>query len=129
VVPHVFSPVVGSGPLYAASFGETGGISYRGSREEGGWYYVKVLWLADPTYRGPVLIRGKQLDGPHVLRFGEGPHPTAELQLPPGDGRAATTAPGWSNWPTYTRVRAPGCYAYQVDGLDFSEIIVVPAQG
>ena len=36
----------------------------------------------------------------------------------PGGGRA---------WITYTRVRGGGCYAYQVDGTGFSEVIVFRA--
>ena len=29
--------------------------------------------------------------------------------------------------PSYTRVRGPGCYAYQVDGTSFSRVIVFEA--
>jgi hypothetical protein len=29
--------------------------------------------------------------------------------------------------PSYTRLRAPGCYAYQIDGLTFSRVIVFRA--
>jgi hypothetical protein len=35
-----------------------------------------------------------------------------------GNGRA---------WVTYTRIRSAGCYAYQVDGTGFSEIVVFRA--
>jgi hypothetical protein len=30
-------------------------------------------------------------------------------------------------WPSFTRVRKPGCYAYEVDGTSFSEVIVFRA--
>lgn len=30
--------------------------------------------------------------------------------------------------PSFTRVREPGCYAYQVDGLGFSYVIVFEAK-
>jgi hypothetical protein len=33
----------------------------------------------------------------------------------------------WANWPSYTRIQTAGCYAYQVDGLTFSEVIVFQA--
>ncbi len=33
------------------------------------WFGNKVLWIVDPIYRGAVLIRGRQLDGPNELRF------------------------------------------------------------
>lgn len=39
-----------------------------------------------------------------------------------------TSAQPWANRPSFTRVRAPGCYAYQVDGTGFTEIIVFQAQ-
>jgi len=34
-----------------------------------------------------------------------------------------STQSGWLPWDDYVRVRAPGCYGIQVDGLDFSYII------
>jgi hypothetical protein len=34
---------------------------------------------------------------------------------------------GYREEPGGTYVRAPGCYAWQVDGLTFSEVIVVRA--
>ena len=36
---------------------------------------------------------------------------------------------GWPAMNTYTRVRASGCYAYQVDGIGFSYHIVFKAVG
>jgi hypothetical protein len=87
------------------------------------WSGNKVLWIGRPGYRGPILIRGRQLDGPHGLRFEGGLHPARELRLPGGGG----TQDGWRQWPSYTRVRAAGCYAWQVDGLTFSRVIVFRA--
>jgi hypothetical protein len=37
------------------------------------WLAVKTLWFSEPSYRGPVFIRGRQLDGSAKLVFGEGP--------------------------------------------------------
>jgi hypothetical protein len=84
------------------------------------WFGTKVLWMVDPIYAGPVLVRGLQLDGPNELRFDDGVIPqraTKILPARPPRGR-----------PSYTRVRAPGCYAYQVDGLGFSRVIVFEAR-
>jgi hypothetical protein len=82
------------------------------------WFGNKVLWFVDRSvYRGPVLIRGRRLDGPHLLRFDDGRTPPRELRI------SATTRQN----PSYTRVSAPGCYAYQVDGLGFSYAIVFRA--
>jgi hypothetical protein len=110
--------------VYPAAFGTQAVAHYAGAREEGGWYYVKVLWVADPRYAGPALIRGRQIDGSDELRFEWGSEPAAELWFTELNG---TTDDGWRDQPSYTRVRAPGCYAYQVDGLDFTEVIVFEA--
>jgi hypothetical protein len=53
-----------------------------------------------------------------------GPIPAA-LKRPPGP--TLNGAGGWREAPSGLWVRAPGCYAWQVDGLTFSETIVVRA--
>jgi hypothetical protein len=40
-------------------------------------------------------------------------------------GAAANEAAGWREFPYFTFVRSPGCYAWQIDGLTFSDIVVV----
>jgi hypothetical protein len=91
------------------------------------WGGQKVLWVVAPTYSGPVLIRGHQIDGPNELRFNlpgalEDP-PPAELAF-----LALNLDPhGWSGEPSATRVRAAGCYAYQADGTTFSVVIIFQA--
>jgi hypothetical protein len=91
------------------------------SREWGG---QKVLWVVDPRYDGPVLIRGRQLDGPNEVRFDEGAVPPTRILLPAED------APDdrWRERPSYTRLRAPGCYGYQIDGPNFSFLVVFEAK-
>lgn len=91
-----------------------------------GWGGNKVLWWVAGTYTGPVLIRGHRIDGPQAVRFERGSPPPLELRIPAGRGTAATK--GARDRPSYTRVRAPGCYAYQVDGTSFSRIIVFRAR-
>ncbi|MGH2531951.1 MAG: hypothetical protein ACRDJW_06545 [Thermomicrobiales bacterium] len=124
-VSRHFDFALGDGPAYASYLGPDGVANFGGAREEGGWFYVKVLWIANPDYSGPMLVRGAQLDGSNELRFENGDDPTEELGLE--GGGAVADAPGWRHWPSYTRVRAPGCYAYQVDGQDFSEVIIFQA--
>jgi hypothetical protein len=87
------------------------------------WAGGQVTWTA-AGYSGPVLIRGRELGGPHAVGFGEGHVPYDELQLL---GPAMGAPRG--QWPSFTRVRGPGCYAYQVDGESFSEVIVFRAVG
>jgi hypothetical protein len=83
-----------------------------------GWGGTKVLWTA-PTYTGAVLVRGRQLDGPHEVGFDLGPGWTnrvmPELRL---------RGPEQGLHPAATLVPAPGCYGYQIDVLKRSYIIV-----
>lgn len=125
VVAPEYGPALGNGPAYPVGLGTEGVLSLAGALEEGGWYYAKVLWVSAPAYSGPVLVRGKQLDGPNDLRFESGPDPAAERQLQvEADARSQS---GWREWRSYTRLRGPGCYAYQVDGTSFSQVIVFRA--
>jgi hypothetical protein len=121
-VDPAFAEVLGDGPAYPT---DSAG-AWRDGRIEGGWYYAKVLWVANPAHPGPFLVRGRQLDGPRELRFGEGPQPGAELLLPAG-GEARSPDSDWFNWPSYSRLRGGGCYAYQVDGASGSRVIVFRA--
>lgn len=90
-----------------------------------GWLAVKTLWFASPDYEGPIYIRGRQLDGPHQPAFGEGAPTALELQL--GPGPTINGEDGWREWPVSTWIRTPGCYAWQIDGTDFSQVIVFQA--
>jgi hypothetical protein len=51
------------------------------------------------------------------VRFGRGNLPASELRI----------APGQTTKPSFTRVRAAGCYGYQIDGVNFSKVIIFRA--
>lgn len=126
---HAVSPdfglALGGGPVYPVAPWVHGTYAIDGARNDQGWYYLKVLWVSRPEYMGPILIRGRQIDGPNALLFGSsltGQDLLPELELPAGSG--GSNPHGWGNWPSYTMPRAPGCYAYQVDGLSFTEAIM-----
>jgi hypothetical protein len=87
---------------------------------------AKVLWIARPSYQGPVVIRGKQIDGSAPVTFGAPPQTLQVLSLTSA-GVDLSGGAGWRAWPSYTYVVTPGCYAYQVDGDGFSETIVFRA--
>ena len=91
-----------------------------------GWSGNKVLWWVSGSYTGPVLIRGRQVDGKHLVRFEVGRPPPRELRIAPGRGPSEWN--GARSRPSYTRVQAPGCYGYQVDGIGFSRVIVFEAR-
>jgi hypothetical protein len=125
IVAPDFAAALGDGPVYPVGLGTDGTLRYVNAGFDGPWAGQKVLWVGDPSYRGRVLIRGRQLDGANEVRFERGADPPAELAL---DTATATTATsGWANWPSYTRVRASGCYAYQVDGATFTDVIIFKA--
>jgi hypothetical protein len=92
------------------------------------WNGARVTWIAQPSYKGPVLIRGARTDSGGAVGFGEGHVPLDELQLLASGQQAPPPPPGGRSWLSFTRVRAPGCYAYQVDGTSFSRVIAFRAR-
>lgn len=109
------------------------------------------IWMIDATYRGPVLVRGHQVNGAQAVSFQEpttfagqgfssaGPSPPgpavanvtiggtafpfySELDLPVAD--SAYPQSSWRLFFARTHIDAPGCYAFQLDGLTFSTVIV-----
>jgi len=89
------------------------------------WGVRKAMWAVDPRYLGPVLVRGRQLDGEDTLRFEKGEPGFTEA----GRRNPASELREWGGYvhPAVTRVRTLGCYAYQVDGIGFSYSIVFHA--
>lgn len=93
------------------------------------WLIAEVTWTVSGSYTGPLLIRGAMLGGGGALGFGTATVPDDELQLLDAGQGAPRVASGGRAWITYSRVRSGGCYAYQVDGSDFSEVVVFRAVG
>jgi hypothetical protein len=126
-----FGPAQGNGPAYEAAtydqapspsvllYADAAHFGGGGSANQG-WGGQKVLWFVDPRYQGYVLVRGHQIDGPHGMRFQTSLDP--QLVINTADGGTP-----WPSMPSYTRLQAPGCYAYQVDGTTFSDEIIFQA--
>jgi hypothetical protein len=121
------APAFGPGPAFPALPAENGGalltlVWSPSEQPYTGWYGTKALWTV-PRASGPVLIRGGQLDGPNTVGFDLGPtwthHVLPELRL---------VGPESSLHPAATFVRAPGCYAYQIDTARSSYLVVFEAQ-
>ena len=119
-------PLVGAGPAYPILNGRyldffwptlPSQVDFDGT----GWSGNKVMWVIAAGYRGRVLVRGRQVDGTHELRFDTGL--THERKL-----FGSTGVDPVRRYPGYTRVQAPGCYAYQVDGAAISRVIVFEAR-
>ena len=120
--------IQGTGPAGPIGLDAAGILQYEGPTSTGfadkSWGGAKVLWAVDSAVSGPVLVRGRQLNGPHGLRFND-PAVTEMLLAANKDALPG----GWRDYPGYTRLQAPGCYAYQVDTQAGSSLIVFRAEG
>jgi hypothetical protein len=117
-----FGPAYGDGSVYAAMGTTDGTVSIQNAQQLNGWYAVKVLWITDP-HRERTLIRGRQLDGPHQVRFDSNSGGLASQLRIAGWG----TISGWGDRPSMERVPNPGCYGLEADGKTFSTVIVFQA--
>ncbi|MGH2858190.1 MAG: hypothetical protein ACRDMJ_11985 [Solirubrobacteraceae bacterium] len=134
--------------------GNTGDVARfkLGTTSVHGWYAFQTLWFAMPSYNGPFVVRGARLGrrGPIAVQpGGDGQSPgSGPLVVPAGatintyytnwrpervrdpvSGRPVTVqfGYGYRTVPGSTWVRSPGCYAWQVDGRGFSEMLVLDA--
>lgn len=122
---------IGKGPAYPVGL-PTGELQLAPAKnfDSRAWAGQKVLWFVLPSYRGPVLVRGARIDGPGRVRFQRGDVPPLSLRIPLDASTGSPGQPvprGTRYLPSYTRVRGPGCYAYQVDGTSFSRVVVFRA--
>jgi hypothetical protein len=127
---HRVSPsyglALGPGPAYPVGLGAEATLHFGGAQLPPPWTGNKVLWVIAPRYRGPLLLRGHQLDGPWWVGFENSRRPLAELPFPSMKQLGLSGRP-WRNTATTTRVRTAGCYAYQIDGTSFSRVVVFRA--
>jgi hypothetical protein len=122
---------LGTGPAYV----ESRGIPRIWYFNQGklGWRRAVVLWIVDPSYRGPILVRGAAVHSHLPLGFGSTRKPTNALTLPETTwrhrlpngiwGLPVRLQRGWRAASAVVRVRHRGCYFFQVDGTSFSETI------
>jgi hypothetical protein len=90
--------LLGPGPVYAGSVSSAGPqrlivLQARG-RPVAGWRGFKTRWVIDPSYPGPVLLRGRALDGPTPVGFGLDPHPGRSCSYGREDRRRPRTIRG-----------------------------------
>jgi hypothetical protein len=114
---------LGEGPLYLVGLGEQGTVKVPVGRRDGEDYVLLALLTAAPGFQNRALLRGRQLNGSMDVRFSasDDPAPPTFWQITP---ESAGMAGGWLTWNIYLRVHGPGCYGVQIDGPDFSEMIV-----
>jgi len=91
----------------------------------GGRFAYRVRWLAPRSLAGPVLIRSRRLDRPRSVRFAKTrqSRTTGELHIIFTRRKAAQVRGS-----AFVLLPSPGCYGFQVDGLDFSTTSVFAAR-
>jgi hypothetical protein len=117
----------GEGPVFAGLGTGDGVVRYTvDTRSHDGWHYYKTLWAIAPTYAGEVVITGTQIGGTTELRFNPGARfpgqKELQLRFPQDDSGK------WRFGPSDTLIRAPGCYAFHVEGAGFKETIAFEAR-
>jgi hypothetical protein len=132
------SPAIalGSGPVYpifafGSGFYKPSKDSGKGSRniptDQSGtaWSSIKTIWIAGKSSDSRVLVRGRQINGSHSVRFSVGGnlpgHASVHLSL----SNAAVQTDQSRNWTIPIWVRTRGCYALQFDYPRASKRIVI----
>jgi hypothetical protein len=85
--------------------------------------FGEQIWLIDPGYVGPVLVRARRLDASGVVLFSDQQDIRpwmADLHFAQDQMFDST----WTERTTYFPADA-GCYGFQVDGATFSYVIVI----
>jgi len=121
--------LTGRGPAYLIVVGDAppGTISIAlSARDRLGWYGQKTPWAIDRSYDGPILVRGARIGRRGQVRFAYeyGDH-LREIHWGTGTDQGSPPDPDFRFLASATLFRASGCYAFQVDGTSFSEIVVV----
>ncbi len=124
---HGSFPARGQGPVFVVAEPPSRVIGLRPSDlNVHGWYGLKTILAVNPSYRGPLLVRATHLVGTGGIGFGpsgEDAPTLRELRLD-----EPTNGVDWRSWPTVTLLRSSGCFAYQIDGTTFTEVIVFEAR-
>lgn len=121
---HLYGRLQGTGPVYPVSNGRLRvpfpapkTSIWSGSPFSG----FKVRWIAERRYNGPVLVRGFAWEGHAPVKFNDRLRP---FLFSAGYKRSHERWHEYAAW-HYIRFRQAGCYALQIDGREFSEIVVL----
>jgi hypothetical protein len=129
---------LGSGPLFLQPGDPSKPVTLRFDSKS--WASQKVIWVVARDYAGPLLLRGRRIDAPGKLGFA---HYLGAVGYPgsgPGDDKAhrdllyvrqglgARGPRVLDSFPSGVYAQSPGCYAIQVDGESFTEMIIFRAR-
>jgi hypothetical protein len=135
-VSPAFGPALGRGPVYAIGAWPSSTFTFEyppppSSPFAGtGWGATKTLWVARRSYGGPIVISGRQIDGPHQVRFSLDNAKLVDRLAFKAGSSLATSRGGeqWRQFPSLTALQAAGCYAFTVKGSTFTRRIVFRAK-
>lgn len=98
-----------------------------GSTVVPGWSALQTLWISVPSYKGPFVVRARRLgeSGPIEVQSGGSGLLPGNGPLLVSSGSTLHSQDGYRTVQGSTWVRSAGCYAWEVDGQHFSEVIVV----
>jgi len=100
-------------------------FSLQGVPYESSAYQAKTPWVSKPDYEGPILIRGRRLDGKGELRIRVRAKPKEDLKLNAPSFRTEST--DWSFWASSMFLSGPGCYGVQIDTLRGTDVVIFSA--
>ena len=128
-----FRFILGDGRIRLASQTEDGSILLLGNKVKERSYRISTLWTNGQDYLGPALIRGDRIDGPGSIKFEQDvdiePFGPSLVGTPTEMHFARGGPPGGFSWSAAITLKGgPGCYAFQIDGQNFTEHIVVEAR-
>ena len=122
--------VLGSGPVFLEAADTTDVATPSGMAhvlpQQNGIYRIKGPWISRPEYPGPILVRGRKLDGSDKVRFEYSPYyyqSQEEMRLDESNNNG--TNYGWSFWPSGIIFPTLGCYGLQIDGRNFTDVIIL----
>jgi len=122
---------VGVGPIYPLP------SPFGAYDRQPGWLGSKTIWAWPTelrTHAVRVLVRGRRLDRPRVMRFQLGPQWDAaplstELRIDTTQTIGGFSDSTWGTTVAMLLVRTPGCYGLQLDSERGTSTIVVRALG
>jgi hypothetical protein len=100
---------------------------------KGNFPWNKTVWVLLDGVQGPVLLRGGRVDGAGKLMFsGNRANPSERGLTLSSDGGVSATfyenvVDRGTNDAFYVYPATAGCYAMQVDGPSFEDVIVITA--
>lgn len=111
---------------------ERGALDLINAQGAEGGFALDILWRPRSGYSGPFLIRGDALGAPGQIAFDQEP------DIPPHGKPLLGTdrelhfgrggAPDDFAWTTTITFPGPGCYGFQIDGRNFTEVLEVAVE-